>query len=449
MIPDNIRQLEALLRNALNSVVVVGEEASDHMDVPSYVAHLERSMNSYDRSSRLAIGTYTPTIGDSVTRDAVMSVLREEMDPYLLNDRLQSATFALGHGRPEGYPLSRLLANLLDRSFTYGPQAAAHAFFDCIQRAYAPLYDYFLISGMRVAEEIEVFDGVWLLPPPHAISTLPSGIPEGGGGMGGSTWGDKTLLRVDHEVAPIFWRPSNTIGTAPELRPTHSVRPSSEEVSRFDPYRYCQSLSLVCKSPIQPAIEWTAMGEYEIFDLRLHAVTVYSFQPQALAEVAVVDVLAAQTDEARDLYSAMQTLPPGTQEVMDVPISRWVKSMSYSPPVDKMIDLGIALESLYLSTDSSATELRFRLALRASWHLGSGLSQRIELMNEFKSIYKLRSDAVHQGKLPDRVRVGSESLTTLAFLERAQELCAKSILQIIWEGRLPNWDRMVLGGDSE
>ena len=77
----------------------------------------------------------------------------------------------------------------------------------------------------------------------------------------------------------------------------------------------------------------------------------------------------AQIDEAKCLYNTLAHLDSNIGGKLQIPIDRWVKSKTTQLPVDKIIDLGIAFEALYLSDISEATELSFRLRLRAAWYL--------------------------------------------------------------------------------
>ncbi len=69
--------------------------------------------------------------------------------------------------------------------------------------------------------------------------------------------------------------------------------------------------------------------------------------------------------EALALYRARRGLDTETARRLVVPIDRWIRSRTDRLTVDKFIDLGIALESLYIN-EGSTTELRFSLALRAA-----------------------------------------------------------------------------------
>ena len=70
-------------------------------------------------------------------------------------------------------------------------------------------------------------------------------------------------------------------------------------------------------------------------------------------------------------------------------------------------------------------------------------------MTEFRAIYNCRSDAVHKGKLDEKVKIGGESVPISKLIERAQDLCRQSIIKIMEDGRFPDWDSLILGGEAE
>ena len=68
-------------------------------------------------------------------------------------------------------------------------------------------------------------------------------------------------------------------------------------------------------------------------------------------------------------------------------------------------------------------------------------------MDEFKTIYILRSKAVHNGAVPEKIKVrkGEEAIPTSEFIPRAQDLCRDSIIKILEDGEFPTWNNLVLG----
>ena len=69
------------------------------------------------------------------------------------------------------------------------------------------------------------------------------------------------------------------------------------------------------------------------------------------------------------------------------------------------------------------------------------------LIDEFKAIYALRSKAVHDGVVPDKIKVGKgeEPIAISEFIPRVQGLCQQSIIKIIEDGRFPEWKSLILG----
>ena len=112
---------------------------------------------------------------------------------------------------------------------------------------------------------------------------------------------------------------------------------------------------------------------------------------------------------------------------MKIPINRWIKSKTSQTPEDKIIDLAIALEALYLP---DAGESTFKLAVRASWYLGKDREDRKKLFEEFKELYKCRSRVVHGGELKENVTIEEELIPMPKFVERSQDLCQQSIKKL-------------------
>ena len=130
---------------------------------------------------------------------------------------------------------------------------------------------------------------------------------------------------------------------------------------------------------------------------------------------------------------------------MQIPINRWIQSTANKHPVDKIVDLGIAFEALYLS-EGTKEQLTLQFRLRASWHLGKNKEHRKNLMDEFKAIYDLRSVAVHNGEVPPRIKIRKgKSVPTSEFIPRAQDLCRQSIIKVLEDEAFPDWNNLILG----
>ena len=158
----------------------------------------------------------------------------------------------------------------------------------------------------------------------------------------------------------------------------------------------------------------------------------------------------ADIEKAKCLYERLVGLDSNSREKLRVAIERWIMSKTDRTRVDQMIDLGIALEALYLSDIDETTELSFRLRLRAAWYLGKNKEHRRALMKEFSEIYNWRSKVVHTGKLPNKTkRTTFTPEEVKQFIENAQDRCRESILKILKDGKFPKWSSLILGGEEE
>ena len=156
-----------------------------------------------------------------------------------------------------------------------------------------------------------------------------------------------------------------------------------------------------------------------------------------------------EINEAKCLYKKLINLDSSDREKLQIPIDRWIKSKTPQNPIDKIIDLGIALEALYVP-DGGSGEIRFKFAIHAAWHLGEDKEDRRKLMKEFKEIYDWRSKVVHTGKFPNKTKRTTFTPEEVdKFIERAQDLCRESIMKILDDGKFSDWNSLILGGEEE
>ena len=345
-----------------------------------------------------------------------------------------------------------ILTNVLRKAIVDGPAAAAQAFAKCATGTFCTYYNYRVLTGIRISQEVEIFQGIKLIPLPNSVDSLPAYIPPLVGHRPGRPRVEdllsKTLLRVELKVSPIFHMPSQ-VYTFEDDHPEHfQISLNSEEVPDFDPLAFSHALSLETSCNIRSESNWDAADFYEIFNLgfSVGGAGGSRLSLDDLKETKYRGVSDSDLEEAKSLYKRFAEIPQETKEALRVPMDRWTKSTGQRDPADRMIDLGIALESLYLNDRGLQGELRFRLAMRAAWHLGKDPAQRAELLRSFKKIYDWRSRAVHTGKLDSKSdKAMSDPEKRDEFISHAQELCSESIKTIIKEGSMPDWDAIVLG----
>ncbi len=146
-------------------------------------------------------------------------------------------------------------------------------------------------------------------------------------------------------------------------------------------------------------------------------------------------IASLDSGEVLQTIEAMQ----GSDGNLRIAIDRWKRSKRQNTPLaDRLIDLRIALETLYLKdfVNERSGEMRFRLSLFGAWHLGATLEDRRGIRKTLCDAYDRASGAVHTGVAPRESDVCFAS---------AQELCRDGILKLIRDGEPENWGYLILG----
>lgn len=436
--------LATLLEEAIDATEVVDERGNGvryPVSMNAYRTLLQSVRESYDPSTRDAVQRLKPIIHDADVKGRLEEVIKAYLHEFIHDDRIQSAVLDIYGGIVEGFNTEYLLEHWLSIAIARGPVYAARAFLDGVKAPSVRYQNMTLLRGLRADREITVTDGIRLIRLPDSTAILPHYLPGPSMGPRPEDLMSSTILVVDASVSPVFVNPLQMMDNdnqTPNRKRVFQHEDASDEPSGFDTAQFCEALSLIAGRAVQGAMWWSHLDDDHICNVR----TIYGgmkYSPTVLShhlpdggfgDIAVI------IQEALSLYQARRVLSNKTAVRLAVPIDRWVRSHTDGSIVDKFIDLGIALESLYLESGNNA-ELRFRLALHAAWHLGKCGPERSHLMSEFRTIYGLRSKAVHTGTIAD-------SQTTREVLASAQEHCRQAIIKFITDGEFPDWDRLVV-----
>ena len=447
---SRVEDLERLLTDAI-AKVVIRDSKNERISLRDYRRNLAAARESYNPGLRFTLYNIELEIQDPNVQTQVLDLIRTELEPYIIDDRIYSATFTVTGGSGGGTPVKDILTNVLRKAIIDGPDAAAEAFAQAVKGNSFIYYEYRVLTGIRISQEVEIFQGIKLIPLSNSVDNLPGYIPTLQTDLlvpKAEELLSKTLLRFGMEIFPTFHMPSQEYTTREQYdKSFENRRVKSEEVPDFDPRTFCHALSLETCRNIPSESGWEALDFYEIFNFGFSVGGAMGMRwvRQDLKEIGYFKVDDFDLEKVKSMYKKLMTIPKTTKDALRVPLDRWAKSNGQRDSVDSMIDLGIAFESLYLN-DGGSGELKFRLAMRAAWHLGKDPNHRAELMDEFKDIYDRRSRAVHTGKLDSKSdKAMSDPKKRDAFISRAQELCSESIKTIIREGSMPDWDTIVLG----
>lgn len=145
----------------------------------------------------------------------------------------------------------------------------------------------------------------------------------------------------------------------------------------------------------------------------------------------------------RDFHARVVALPRSLRARLSVALHRWHDSFLHSGMgADVFIDLGIGFESVFVS--DKAPEIRYRLALRGARLLGGEtVESRARMRRILETLYDLRSEAVHQGRIVGKIPpVVAPSAGHLAM--DGEELLRRAIIAMVYRGR-DDWHELELG----
>ena len=243
-------------------------------------------------------------------------------------------------------------------------------------------------------------------------------------------YGRRAMLSLEHEVGPALYCPDAEEEAFPERFPRPEIR--HPELSQVSVAGLCRAMSLEIDSNVDWFRSWWDYGDADAFFLNPgHGASLQEASAGSLRPISDEQVARSLEIEERLRGSS----------ALDVAIARWRRAKRGGPLEEQLVEQRIALESTLLAGDSgSVTEMQFRIATRGAWLLGETYDERKAYFDTLRKAYGLASSVLHARRLNRRNR--EKDAGTVA---RAEELCRRAILHMVWEGGLPDWNEVVLG----
>ena len=384
----------------MKSVKIVSRDGGS-LSVAEYGEQLRERWAFYSAESR-SVKDFSPVIVIDETTLKLHALIKSELGQFINEDRIVTAiSYAMG-GSSEGVHLNSFLTQLLRITIAQGTEEAVLAFDRCTKDTHASIQCAALLEGIKIEEAIQVFEGVRLVPVPDSPSvSLPYLPPIPPRGISEEFYYSQTLLIIDYIISPMFHKPVHppVFQSEKELFRIEVRDGRFSYCTEFDFFeKFCAALSLACDSPVQISMKWDLLPEDAIFTVGNGPGVARYLIPGLFGKST--EVGRPDIEKAQCLYEILDK-NSDINEKLRIPIDRWIRSKVITTSVDKIIDLGIALETLYVP-DGGSGEIRFKLAVHAAWHLGKNKEDRRKLMKEFKEIYDWRSKVVHTGKLPKK-----------------------------------------------
>ena len=445
MTDEKKQELRQLLQKVMESVKIVSRDRGS-LPVAEYGKQLRERWASYSAES-ISVKDFSPSIVIDETILKLRALIRSELEQFINEDGIVSATDYVRGGFSDGLDPNSFLFQLLKITIARGIEEAVLTFDKCTKDTHTSMQCVALLEGIKLEEAIQVFEGVRLVPVPDSPSVCSSYLPRVAlRGISENFYYSQTLLIIDYTISPIFHKPVLP-RVAQREKELFRIEVSGGELPDFNEpdffQKFCGALSLACNSPVQMSMKWDLLPEDAIVPPSPLAARYYI--PSLFGKT--VEVEEFDIEKAKCLYDILASPNSNVGEKLQIPIDRWIRSKASGNYVNEMIDLGIAFEAIYLSDIGERTELSFRFRLHAAWHLGKDKEHRKELLKKFGQIYNRRSKAVHNGQLRATAKFGEEDIPISDFIERAQDLCRESILKIMEDRKFPNWNNLIL--DSE
>ena len=466
MTEERKQELRQLLEEAIGSLEIRyergGESIPVDIDVGLYKRYVAERWTYYgvDFLSFAFSIRFRLDIVDKTTESKLLDFIRKELPPFIVRNSIPAASYIVECSSTDESRLSPckfrdlnlrfVLERLLQITLIQGLEEAVSVFNRCCCPEGTPGFfqDVALLEGIHLKKEIPVFEGVRLVPLPSLeISNevgryLPS-FPSKSFNDPKFDFLGKTLLVIDRPGLSIFHEPALgsflrglPVNDLPFQMEVRNVKfPNSKAVNSFRNL-FCQALSLICDYPVQIVRKGWFLAEDKSFNYYYGTITRHNYSSSFNGSSMVGE---AEIDEAKCLYERLVGLDSNSMEKLRVAIERWIMSKTDRTYVDRLIDLGIALEALYVT---SKDDIGKKLRHRASWYLGENPVDQQELETEFEAIYNYRSKAVHEGKLDKEVEIHGQPMPISDFIESVQDRCRQSILEIIKDGQFPDWNAL-------
>ena len=468
MTEERKQELRQLLEEARKSLEIRYRRKPISLPPDLYGKYLEERWTSYgvDFLSGWFSPPFTLDIGNKTNKSKLLDFIKKELAQYVDGNDVFIGRYRIEDGSfldRSPYPHVRqscLLERLLEIAIVRGIEESV-SFFDrcsCTRGTQGFFQHVTLLGGIKLETEVQVFEGVRLVPPPsweisQEVAQYLLGFPQDvyiypEGSLVGTTLLviDRPGISIFHEPAPDPTFPHGTrIDDLPFPIEVHNVKlPNMAAVHSFR-ILFCQIMSLVCNSPVKIIDGWLffeqADKSFNPYTATINMLRHFNLDGRS-AEAGEADI-----ERATCLYDILDK-NSDVREKLQIPIDRWIKSkidkkaideITYENPTDKMIDLGIAFEALYVTRENKKGK---QLRHRVSWYLGENPAYQKELETELEAIYDYRSDIVHNRELKEGVSVGEQSVSFSELVTRAQDLCRQSIINIMEGGKFPDWNNL-------
>ncbi len=359
------------------------------------------------------------------------------------NDLLAAIDALPEMGRLKGLMMRIGFSSFSIQSRMLGEALILRSLRDGYQQALKDLADFFnsedigyseivLLGGISVSERINLGHGFYVCPPEEVpIEEFQKKHSE-------SKSGGQQFFAAKFDLSD-----PKVVGAALiREKCTHAKFVSSQDFAAIVPSVNYVPLLLTLAGPSSPIVyrHFFELDDGEF--LKGTAPDAFSWSPEETRVTSHVPVVRGDFDGFSEIVTKFESLPERERTHLAVSLHRLNEAIRHRSPVDKALDLGIALESLLLSGKKEKEQLTLQFRLRGAWLLGHDGAHRSALYKQFQELYELRSLAAHTGTISTKKGVSVDD--TLA---QGQRICADAIRKVVLRGGYPDWGSLLVGAD--
>ena len=395
-----------------------------------------------------------PQLSDNLLAD-VIEKLGQLLADFVTDDNIGYALppYSPGGGRSL-LKLEEFARVIIRAAGLIGPERVAALVSGWAQGEPLQYQENAVFGGLKVQQPLEWFDGAQFATLPNSTDRIYGHLPRGSVEEYGvmNFLGD-VKLSIHCEVRPALYSPLTNAGNLEETWAHGKIQP-------FALRTFCEALSLSCNHRVALKVGWSDYGDLVLFHPLFYEGGWHSHRdgfsgsrteitqddltrPRREGELAIqphfkMELTQEHLAMATDLLDKLSPMGDRRKSAR-VAIDRWLRSKMDIDFTNQFIELRIALESLYATSDRDP--LRSQVANHGAWHLGSTFTERSEYHKDLRAAYDSSSRAVHGSEI-------EYSQENRILLSEAQDLCRMGILKRLDEAQEPNWNELILGKDA-
>ena len=303
-------------------------------------------------------------------------------------------------------------------------------------------------GGVDVDRTLRLEPGIRIFPLPLSSDTFPISIPEHPSLSEYSILG-QVILEVDVSTRPPIFHPGDVDDEYPAL----DTRTTLGDVSLTS---FFLALSLACNRQVGMAWQWTDWDDAQAFNAGI-SVTLMGPGPVQTNQIRgrrsrtistnvttltrdsqpEPNLTAKELSRAREVSEKLHTRL-NEDPRFRVGVTRWSQAaLPGTVTADRLVDLRIALEALFIDSDSA--ELRFRLATTCARYLGETLEEKKRIYESVNGFYNVASQVIHGTEIADIRRADA------VLIDEVSTHCRNGILKLLERHEQPKWTDIILG----